>query len=126
MTDPESLMGLLGIDPAETAVPDSLWTRALDNALSPTAPTVDESLVPEMTDTPEVPDGDDELIYDSSDADDPAGDSDTDDASGLMDAADDLPGPAEWDGTNEADISFPEVTGDSSHTESPDLGDATF
>ncbi|MGW4482106.1 hypothetical protein [Rhodococcus triatomae] len=58
--DPGSLLASLGIDVEQMPLlPDDVWERALDRALDPTTELADASLVPEMDDTPILPEDDD-------------------------------------------------------------------
>ncbi|WP_124390835.1 hypothetical protein [Rhodococcus wratislaviensis] len=75
MEDHDPLLESLGLSTEDTPVPDDVWNRALEVALDPQTPEADGSLVPEMNDTPVVPE--DELILDLGDIDD--GDSDSGD-----------------------------------------------
>ncbi|MGW6695073.1 hypothetical protein ACWF62_15005 [Rhodococcus sp. NPDC054953] len=72
-------------------LPDDVWERVLSVALDPTTEAVDPDLVPEMDDTPVIPDDDGEIILDDADdslaADDDAA-VDLDDANDAINAGD--------------------------------------
>ncbi|MGW4482138.1 hypothetical protein [Rhodococcus triatomae] len=57
--DSDGLLASLGIDVEQMpALADDVWERVLERALDPTTELADASLVPEMDDTPIVPDDD--------------------------------------------------------------------
>ncbi|MEV0946880.1 hypothetical protein [Rhodococcus sp. NPDC049939] len=78
MEDHDSVLESLGLTAENTPVPEHIWNHALEVALDPQTPEIDDSLVPEMDDAPVV--AEDELILDLDDSDD-----------GSVDLGDDTP-----------------------------------